>query len=404
MIVSGLGTQDSPILLDDDSESEVVSELIDFPSSHLAHRDDSEFTLRLSPRPGTILSNKARLNLSQSSAQNLRKYRQDLRQHRKRKRVTTLSHVNGGSYLAGGQLDSASIIVDITVDGVNSETETKRPLLNQPKKISQSQAGPPTKRPKHSHKPNNEPIALPDRPPPATPQASSSTSIPNLSCAPGPTPRPDAPRLVPKQSRFSDSTTLPSSMTSTSYQFDPIPLSFPVASPDHFPSQFVSMMQEPFPVMNMDFDPMLWAMSISMNGLAASSTPIPPMGIPLPPKPTTSGKQQPKHSRPKSSVKPEPRPRIPPPKTSTKSDDIITENLPARPPHSNEGASISRQRPFTLRPTTDSSMTPPAYIPIGKPDFRDIHGDLSLPTLTEHLFWKTFRNVPALKFGYEAGA
>lgn len=76
MIVSGLGTQDSPILLDDDSESEVVSELIDFPSSHLAHRDDSEFTLRLSPRPGTILSNKARLNLSQSSAQNLRKYRQ----------------------------------------------------------------------------------------------------------------------------------------------------------------------------------------------------------------------------------------------------------------------------------------------------------------------------------------
>jgi hypothetical protein len=78
MIVSGRGTKDSPILLDDDSESEVVIELIGTPSPRSTHPEVSEFTPRLSPRPGTFLSNVASLNLSKSSAQTLKKYRQGI--------------------------------------------------------------------------------------------------------------------------------------------------------------------------------------------------------------------------------------------------------------------------------------------------------------------------------------
>jgi hypothetical protein len=76
MILSGRGTKDSPILLDDDSESEVITELIGTPSPYPILSEDSETIPRLSPRPGTLLSNVARLNLSRSSAQTLKKYRQ----------------------------------------------------------------------------------------------------------------------------------------------------------------------------------------------------------------------------------------------------------------------------------------------------------------------------------------
>lgn len=73
MIVSGSGTRDSPIAIDDDSEGEVITELFRCPITYL---EDSESTPLLSPRRGTFLSAVPPLHLSATSAQSLKKYRE----------------------------------------------------------------------------------------------------------------------------------------------------------------------------------------------------------------------------------------------------------------------------------------------------------------------------------------
>lgn len=77
MIISGSGTRDSPIAIEDDSEDEVITELCDYS---LDYQGDSETPtdddVLLSPRPGTFLSTIPLFRLPEASARSLEKFKQ----------------------------------------------------------------------------------------------------------------------------------------------------------------------------------------------------------------------------------------------------------------------------------------------------------------------------------------